>query len=467
MTSPISRSYGPLYCVAPALLHVLLAAFAVGCSGSSNQAGGAVGGVAGVGGASNVAGAFASGGATTKTTVTGTGGGLAGSSAGGAATGLGGQVSSGGSEAATSVVLVGGSTATGGATSKGGSTATGGATSNGGSTATGGTSGGATAIGGTSSTGGSTATDRCDVGVYDAANPPKVLTLTGSTATHDPAAIQANGAYYLYDTGLGAKTSANMTAWTGAASPLATPAWMATAIPGVQGLWAPDVSYFNGQYHLYYAGSYPFGANTSCIGHATRAAMNAGSWTDQGSSIICSSSANNWNAIDPNLVLDTAGTPWLAFGSFWSGIQLVQLNAAGTARANTTTTLIAGRGGSGLEAPFIVRRCGYYYLFTSWDACCKGFGSTYNIRVGRSTSINGGYVDKTGKALTAGGGTLVATGDGTTFNGPGGQSVLFVGTKAYLVYHAYAPNSVVGGAATLRIADLVWDSSGWPVPVGP
>ena len=97
----------------------------------------------------------------------------------------------------------------------------------------------------------------------------------------------------------------------------------------------------------------------------------------------------------------------------------------------------------------------------------KGFGSPYNIRVGRSTSINSGYVDKTGKALTAGGGTLVATGNGSTFNGPGGQSVMFVGTKAYLVYHAYAPNSVVGGAATLPIADLVWDSSGWPVPVGP
>jgi arabinan endo-1,5-alpha-L-arabinosidase len=294
-----------------------------------------------------------------------------------------------------------------------------------------------------------------------------VLALTGDLATHDPSAIESNGTFYEFQTGLGAKTSTNETAWNSVPAPFGTPAWMTTAVPGVQGLWAPDISYFGGQYHLYYAGSYPFGANTSCIGHATRATLNAGAWTDQGNSIICSNSANNWNAIDPNLIVDTAGTPWLVFGSFWSGIQIVQLNAQGTARANTTVTLIAGRGGKGIEGGFMVRRCGYYYLFTSWDACCQGFKSTYNIRVGRSTSINSGFVDKDGVALATGGGTLISTGNGTTFNGPGGQSVMISGTNAYLVYHAYAPNSVAGGSATLRIADLVWDTAGWPVPVGP
>jgi arabinan endo-1,5-alpha-L-arabinosidase len=305
------------------------------------------------------------------------------------------------------------------------------------------------------------------VGIYNPASPPQVLALSGNLATHDPSAIESNGTTYEFQTGLGAKTSANLTSWNAAATPFGTPAWMTTAVPGVQGLWAPDISFFGGQYHLYYAGSYPFGANTSCIGHATRTTMNAGSWTDQGRAIICSTSANNWNAIDPNLIVDTAGVPWLVFGSWWSGIQIIQLNSQGTASANSTVSLIAGRGGKGIEGAFMVRRCGYYYLFTSWDACCQGFKSTYNIRVGRSTSVDKGFADKDGVALTAGGGTLVATGNGTTFNGPGGQSVMIVGTDAYLVYHAYAPDSVVGGSATLRIADLVWDSSGWPVPVGP
>ena len=81
----------------------------------------------------------------------------------------------------------------------------------------------------------------------------------------------------------------------------------------------------------------------------------------------------------------------------------------------------------------------------------------------RGTSVTGPYVDKAGTAALQGGGTLIAQGD-ATFAGPGGQSVMFDGNEAYLVYHAYAKSN---GAITLRIAELVWDASGWPVPVGP
>ena len=464
------------------LLTALLANGFLACSGSPQQGGSGAGGLIAPYAAAASGGALASGGSASAGGTTSLGGAPAtggmkstgGSPASGGATSAGGSVASGGTNSsggATSVdtaATTGGIEASGGTISAGGSKAAGGATGNGGSTRAGGT----TAAGGTQGTGGATGTggvssDRCDVGVFNPASPPQVLALTGDLATHDPSAIESNGTFYEFQTGLGAKTSTDETAWNSAPTPFGTPAWMTTAVPGVQGLWAPDISYFGGQYHLYYAGSYPFGANTSCIGHATRATLNAGAWTDQGNSIICSNSANNWNAIDPNLIVDTAGTPWLVFGSFWSGIQIVQLNAQGTARANTTVTLIAGRGGKGIEGGFMVRRCGYYYLFTSWDACCQGFKSTYNIRVGRSTSINSGFVDKDGVALATGGGTLISTGNGTNFNGPGGQSVMISGTNAYLVYHAYAPNSVAGGSATLRIADLVWDTAGWPVPVGP
>lgn len=102
-------------------------------------------------------------------------------------------------------------------------------------------------------------------------------------------------------------------------------------------------------------------------------------------------------------------------------------------------------------------------IHTSWDKCCDGASSTYNIRVVRSASASGPYADKTGVAATSGGGTLIAQGD-STWKGPGGQSVMVVGTKAYLVYHAYAASD---GAAMLRLAELVWDADGWPVPVGP
>ena len=358
----------------------------------------------------------------------------------------------------------GGTTSAGGGTGSGGTSEIGTQDAGGDATAGGRLDAGST--GGTGGTGGvAVGSDRCNVGVYDAASPPKVLSLTGSLDTHDPSAIAADNMYYLFYTGLGAETSTNLTAWKAAGSPLGTPSWLSSTISGVSNLWAPDISQFAGKYHLYYAGS-TFGSNKSCIGHATRDSLATGSWIDDGAATICSNvnSSDNWNAIDPNLVVDTDGKPWLAFGSFWSGLQIVQLDDAGK-RVETTVTAIASRPNKGgaLEAPFMVRRCDYYYLFTSWDTCCKGADSTYNIRVVRGTSITGPFTDKTGAAALQGGGSLIAEGD-ASFAGPGGQSVMFVGNRAYLVYHAYAKPS---GATTLRIADLVWDSTGWPVSVGP
>ena len=150
---------------------------------------------------------------------------------------------------------MGGSQTTGGSVDTGGTSATGAATGGGGS-------GGRTVIGGATGTGGAS-TDRCDVGVYDSATPPKVLTLSGSLGAHDPSAIESNGTYYGFQTGLGAKTSTNLTTWNGASAPFAAPAWMKSAVSGVTDLWAPDISYFGGTYHLYYAGS-TFGSNRRC-----------------------------------------------------------------------------------------------------------------------------------------------------------------------------------------------------------
>ena len=304
--------------------------------------------------------------------------------------------------------------------------------------------------------------DRCDVGVYDAATPPKTLTLSGDLGVHDPVALESDGTFYLFATGLSAKTSPDLSSWKGAGGLFGAPDWLKTAVPGVSNLWAPDISFFNGKYHLYYSGS-TFGKNRSCIGHATRTSMTSGAWQDDGAATICSNvgTTDNWNAIDPNLVLDVDGKPWLTFGSFWGGIELIPLDESGK-RSGTTITGLATHGG-GIEAPFMVRRCGYYYLFVSWDKCCDGANSTYNIRVGRSTSITGPFEDKAGVQMSKGGGTLMTQGGGS-WRGPGHEAVVFSGKKAYLMYHAYAASN---GDSMLRVSELVWDSSGWPIPVGP
>ena len=431
-------------------------------AGSAGQGGGALGGSGGKAGAGGVN-ALAGQGGSNASGGGGSPNGGAGAGGGGAARGgESGETSVGGRAGGENGGAGAGAGASGAATSGSSSGGNAGATASGGSSAGGsaGTNGGASGD-----------DDRCDVAVYDAQNPPEALTLSGNLGTHDPVVIEADGRFYLFSTGnnLGAKTSTDLTSWQAAPevfSSMTRPAWIADEVPGASNLWAPDISYFGGSYHLYYSAS-TFGSNHSCIGHLTRAALDAGSWTDRGS-VICSNAGaadDDWNAIDPNVVVDREGKAWLAFGSFWGGLKLIPLDANG-ARVGTSLQAIAARpnNGGALEAPYIVRRCGYYYLFSSFDRCCDGVNSTYNIRVGRSTSVSGPYSDKNGTALMQGGGTPVLSG-GTRWKGPGHNAVIFSGNAAYNVYHSYDANN--GGDPFLRISEIAWDSDGWPISGGP
>ena len=432
----------------------------IGCAGSEPPGGtpGQAGAAAGAGGSAGTganAGASGTAGDSGGAGTTGVAGatGVAGSGVAGAAgTGVAGAVGTGGAAAGGRGGSAGGATGGGGAAGAAGR--------GGGSGAPGGTSGGPAGAGGQQA---------CPGAAYNSAQPPAIVTLTGSLGTHDPMVIVAGSRYYLFNTGrgVGTKTSTNVTSWTGGGAVFGSnPGWIAQQVSGASDLWAPDVSYFGGSYHLYYSAS-TFGSNHSCIGHATRAALDSGSWADQGS-VVCSNatgSNDNWNAIDPNVVIDDAGVPWLSFGSFWGGLKMVKLTEAG-ARADTMLYSIAARpsAGGALEAPFVFKRCGYYYLFMSWDRCCNGASSTYNIRVGRSTTVTGPYVDKAGTQLMMGGGTLLVQGD-TRWKGPGHNAVFVSGNTTYNVYHSYDANN--NGASMLRISELVWDADGWPVSAGP
>jgi arabinan endo-1,5-alpha-L-arabinosidase len=310
--------------------------------------------------------------------------------------------------------------------------------------------------------------DRCDVGVADPSRPPATLALSGSLGAHDPVILAANGRYYYFSTGNGisAKVSADLLDWQQQPAVFAqTPAWFQESVPDYapRNIWAPDISFFGGQYHLYYSVS-SFGSNRSCIGHATRPDLDTGAWEDH-EAVFCSNVAgqnDNFNAIDPNVIVDEDGTPWMSFGSFWDGIRMIRLDLAGE-REGTEVVSLASRGGGAIEGPFIVRRCGYYYLFVSFDRCCQGADSTYNIRVGRSSTLLGPYADRDGRPMLDGGGTLVLQGGGD-WAAAGHNAVLFDGERAYNVYHAYAASN---GASQLRISELVWDAEGWPISGGP
>lgn len=112
-----------------------------------------------------------------------------------------------------------------------------------------------------------------------------------------------------------------------------------------------------------------------------------------------------------------------------------------------------------VEGPFMIRRGEYYYLFVSFDACCRGTDSTYNVRVGRSSSITGPFVDRESVPMMDDGGTQI-TFPTSRYRGPGHNAILRENDQDFIVYHAY--DSVQGGTPTLRISPLEWDDDGWP-----
>lgn len=288
---------------------------------------------------------------------------------------------------------------------------------------------------------------------------------------HDPCIIKDGDTYHLFSTGphIWWRTSKDLETWELRGGVFgAIPDWARQEIPRADSLWAPDISYYNGRFHLYYSVS-TFGSNRSCIGLATNVTLDPESpdyqWVDQGK-VIESFPTDDWNAIDPNLVLDEDGQPWLAWGSFWTGIKMRRIDpeTGKPSRADDTLYALARRdqipGTSGaIEAPFIIRHQGYYYLFVSFDFCCKGTLSTYKIMVGRAEQVTGPYRDRDGTDMLRGGGTLVLQGD-ERWRGPGHNAVLQEPEGDKLIYHAY--DAKAAGMPTLRISPIVWDAEGWP-----
>jgi arabinan endo-1,5-alpha-L-arabinosidase len=233
---------------------------------------------------------------------------------------------------------------------------------------------------------------------------------------HDPVIAHENGTYYVFSTGsripfICSKDKIN---WEFCGRVFEKdPAWVREVNPNLVDLWAPDISYFNDQWHLYYAAS-NFGSQNSAIGLATNVTLDPNSpdykWVDHGI-VLRSQPGDKWNAIDPNLVIDENGKTWLAWGSFWQGIWIRKIDPATGLldERDTTDYHLADRSAgpdntSAIEAPFIIRHAGKWYLFASFDQCCQGIDSTYNVRVGRSDALTGPYVDRDGIPLTEGGG---------------------------------------------------------------
>jgi arabinan endo-1,5-alpha-L-arabinosidase len=322
------------------------------------------------------------------------------------------------------------------------------------------------------------------------AEEPRMLELKGENQVlraHDPVMIRQNDTFYVFYTGgsirsgnfIPIKKSKDLIHWESAGSVFQElPAWCTKEIPGTRGTWAPDVSYFNGKYHVYYSVS-TFGKNSSAIGLVTNKTLDTESpdyrWVDQGMVIRSTEGETDWNAIDGNLILEGEDRAWLSWGSFWSGIKMRRIDRSTGMLSSEDTTLysIAARplgdehqtpaAKDAIEAPFIVKKDNYWYLFVSFDFCCRGPRSTYRIMVGRSESVTGPYVDQEGNPMLEGGGTelLAASKDGQ-WVGPGHCAVVQDTSGDYLVFHAYRAERSPGEPdSELKISTIVWED-GWP-----
>ena len=314
---------------------------------------------------------------------------------------------------------------------------------------------------------------------------PRALSLSGDyPLTHDPSIAKENSTYYVFATALSPaegqfpiRCSADLLNWKHCGRIFdQIPAWIHAASPKTGILWAPDISFFQGKYHLYYAYS-AFGVNTSGIALATNVTLDPKSpryhWNDEGL-VLKSTAEDDFNAVDPNIVFDKSGRPWLSFGSFWSGIKMrrIDVKTGKPSAADQKIYALASRAKpenaapakpglppdwEAVEAPFIVRHEDFYYLFVSFDLCCRGTNSSYRTMVGRSRSVTGPYIDADGKPLLHGGGTQLLT-PNRRWIGPGGESILQRPEGDIIVFHAYDADS---GKPALQISTLTWQD-GWP-----
>ena len=274
----------------------------------------------------------------------------------------------------------------------------------------------------------------------------------------DPTVIRAeDGTFYLYATedmrNVPIFHSANLVDWklVGTAfTDNSRPKWLPKG-----GIWAPDIQRVGGKYHLYYAKSVWGGEWDAGIGVAV-SNNPAGPFVDRGC-MFTSKQIGIQNSIDPFYIED-GGKKYLFFGSF-HGIYGVELTADGLhVKQGAKPREVAG---TFMEATYIRRRGGYYYLFGSTGTCCEGARSTYRITIGRSKSLFGPYVDKAGQRLLDNHYNILLDKDDSVL-GPGHNAALITDDAGndYMFYHGFKASDPDAGRV-VWLSRIVW-ADGWP-----
>lgn len=284
---------------------------------------------------------------------------------------------------------------------------------------------------------------------------------------HDPSTIlRQDDTWWLYSTGIRVQVSKSkdLIHWERVRAALSeAPPWAEEVAPANKRhyYWAPDIIRLGERYLLYYSVS-EFGKNTSAIGLATATSLDptspGGEWRDEGI-VLRSRETDPYNAIDPSILHAADGRLWMAFGSFWSGLYLVELDPATGKRLTPDAPPIHLAYAKEIEAPTLYQRSGYTYLFVNHGLCCKGKDSTYRILVGRSKEVTGPYLDDQGRDLRDGAGRPFLASRGN-FIGPGHPTILEGPEGPLVALHFY--DGTQNGRSTLALRKLRWTEDGWP-----
>ena len=297
---------------------------------------------------------------------------------------------------------------------------------------------------------------------------PHLLKLSGAVVhSSTPEVVRYGDKYYSYNMspGIGIKVSNDMKSWkyidqvtAYPQSPLLPFDWMEEAVPGGS-IWAPGVYKIGDRYYMYYCIS-TGGSQKSAIGVGVNTTLDSSSpdfkWVDLGL-VISSKEGDPYNCIDPNIIIDDEGKPWLIFGSWWKGIFARRIDGETGKLSNEDTKFYSLASqeskNSGIEAPYMIKHGEYYYLFAAF-----GTGNNYHCEVGRSTSVTGPFLDRDGNKMLEGGGTKVTYGN-EYFGNPGHASI-FVDEDGqhYMVSETFNNNSVI-----MMITTLEFDDEGWPI----
>lgn len=309
---------------------------------------------------------------------------------------------------------------------------------------------------------------------------------TDTPMVHDPVMAKEGDSYYLFATGMGIQqmTSKDRKTWTVLPQPVMTviPGWTTDSVPGFNShVWAPDIIQWHGRWWMAYSCS-TFGKNGSAIGLLSSRSLRRNLWKDEGCIVTSRAKRDQWNAIDPNFVIDDSDQPWMVWGSFWDGIQLARLDTTMHIAQGEKPRTIARRyapdfkpkapnptskfaGTNAIEAPFIFKHGGYYYLLVSWDYCCRGAKSNYRVAVGRSKQVEGPYLDREGKDMATGGGTVILEGDKKEWEAAGHCAAYHLDGEDIFICHGYSATQ--NGAALLIQKNIHWTDDNWPTLVNP